>query len=450
VTNFSPSLVRSLAGRAVKAVDLRRSITGFLVQVGGKALALLSVVIMTHALSQADYGIFAYARSWVMVLGPIATLGLGYAAYRFLPEYKTSGRFSDANGYLWASVVLSTVASVVIAGAVPLLKLMGIHPFPAIYEEATSIVLWITPMIALMQVLRFLAQTVGQIGYSFVPYYVFVPLVQCAAMGVAIWLGGLTLGEAVVIFFFAHVVSLVAAWAAAVRAWRLHIGFRRPTFHLKPWLGVALPLTISSIAMVINQQADLIVVGSFLRAEDAALYSIGMSLSLLVSMMCLSVSAVFVPKISANVTSGNWPAALKILHKSALLFFFPALGMVLFFLIFGHPFLRLFGPDYEAAYAVVCLLSLSEMTVAASEPSGHLLNVSGHHKANTMLVVVGAIANVALNLVLTPRYGIVGASTATLVTTIGWTTARLVLTYRYLGIVSGIYGWLAPERRIVR
>jgi O-antigen/teichoic acid export membrane protein len=383
----------------------------------------------------------------VLVLGPLATFGLGYTAYRFLPQYMAAGKLAEANGFLVTAIVVGTGVSLAVAAGQTLLHVTGLDIFPPGYGAAMTAMVWAVPAAALMQVLRFTAQAAGRIGAAFAPYFVVVPGLQCLALLGLIVAGELTLATAIASFLVANLVALALAGGFTMGAWSKLMGFRRPAFRVGEWVGVSLPITISSIATIINQQADLIMVGTMLEARDAALYSIGMSLSWLVSMIGLSVSAVFVPRISASMAAGERGHIIGLLRRASLIFFFPAVGMVGLFIVGGPLFLTIFGPGYAGAYGVLVLLSLSELTVAASEPAGHMMNVSGHHRANTLIVVVGAVANVALNLVLTPRYGISGAATATLISTIGWTTARVVVTYRLLGLVSGIYGWLIPSRR---
>jgi O-antigen/teichoic acid export membrane protein len=447
VTLLSPPALKSFASRAFYSRDLRKSAFGFGLQIAGKLLAMAAVLIMTRALTQDDYGTFAYARSWVLVLGPLATFGLGYTAYRFLPQYMVAGNLAEANGFLVTALIVSTAVSLAVAGGQALLYAGGLDLFPPGYGAAMTAMIWAVPATALMQVLRFTAQAAGRIGAAFAPYFVVVPGLQCLALLGLILAGELTLTTAIAAFLVANLVALALAGGFTMGAWSKLMGFRRPSFRVGEWVGVSLPITISSIATLINQQADLIMVGSMLEAKDAALYSIGMSLSWLVSMIGLSVSAVFVPRISASMAGGERGHIIGLLRRAALIFFFPAVGMVAVFVVAGPLFLTIFGPAYAGAYGVLCLLSLSELTVAASEPSGHMMNISGHHKANTLIVVVGAVANVALNLVLTPRYGISGAAMATLLSTIGWTTARVIVTYRHLGLVSGIYAWLVLPRR---
>jgi len=447
VTLLSAPVLKSFAVRAFSSRDLRKSAFGFILQIAGKLLAMMAVLIMTRSLAQEDYGLFAYARSWVLVLGPLATFGLGYTAYRFLPQYMAAGSLAEANGFLVTSIIVSAAVSLAVAGGQAVLWAAGMDVFPPGYGAVMTAMVWAVPAAALMQVLRFTAQAAGRIGAAFAPYFVVMPGLQCLALLGLAAAGELTLTTAVASFLGANLVALALAGGFTMGAWSRLMGFRRPAFRVGEWVGVSLPITISSIATVINQQADLIMVGSMLEASDAALYSIGMSLSWLVSMIGLSVSAVFVPRISASMAEGERGTIIRLLRRSALIFFFPAVGMVGLFVVGGPLFLTIFGPGYAAAYGVLCLLSLSELTVAASEPAGHMMNISGHHKANTLIVVVGAVANVALNLVLTPRYGISGAAMATLISTIGWTTARVIVTYRHLGLVTGIYGWLIPSRR---
>lgn len=426
--------VRLLTTEAV----FRKSLSGFVAQVLAKIFALLAVLLLTRTLSSDDYGVFAYARAWVMVLGPFATLGLSYATYRFLPRYIAVNNSAAANGYVLAALLAALSVSLLIIAIYATLSGAGLRLLPADYMPMVTLMFWAIPAASLVLVLRFVAQNLGQVGLSFLPATL-LPILQCVLLGVLILSTGLTLSAAVLIFLVANYVAVMVAAGFVHRAWRRKVGYVRPYFRLGSWLTVSLSLTVSSIAMVVNQQADLIIVGSLLGAAEAGLYSIAMSLSLLISMVCLSVSATFVPEISRAVGAGDWPLVQQIVRRSSPFFSLPAFAGVLLFVVVGQDLLGVFGDYYREAFLVLSILSISELLIAASEPSGHLLNISGRQKENTFILIAGALLNIVLNFILVPLWGIEGAAIATLLSTLMWTTWRIILVKRYFDIVCGIY-----------
>ncbi len=434
----SVSLATKLDG-LWKEENFRKSLSGIVMQILGKGFALLAIVLLTRNLSTENFGAFAYARSWVLVLGPIATLGLGYASYKFLSQYFVTKDYAAANGYVGLAILVSVVLSAIMIATEMITRRYGVLGDGTLYGAAMAVSFWSIPAMALVLILRFVGQNLGQVGISFVPVTL-QPALQCGLILIVLFTVGLDLEGALYTFLISNYLSLLVAIIVLWGIWKTKVGFTRPKLHVSQWMTVSVPLAISSIAMVINQQADLLIVGSLLGPKEAGLYTIAMSLSLLISMVALSVSATFVPQIARAFTANDMSAAQVIIRKSSVYFFLPALAGVMFFVVLGRPMLGVFGPQYEAAFYVLCFLSISELCVAASEPSGHILNVAGRQNANTVIVICGAILNIGLNLVFVPRWGIEGAAAATLISTVVWTGLRVYLVHRHFGLWSGIYG----------
>lgn len=428
----------------------RKAASGGVVQVLGKAAAMLLALLLTRNLSPEDFGSFAFARSWVMLLGPVASLGFGYATFRFLPRYIAARDGGSATGYVAIALAASLGLSLLFVLGVLIAESAGVFPAPPGSGTALRIMIWAIPCLALMLVVRFANQTLGKVWLSFLPQQLASPVLQGLVFAVLIFAGMLDLASAARGFLIASWLVAALALALLLRHWRGIVGFHRPRLHLGRWLRVALTLAASSVAVIINQQADILVVGSILGAQEAGLYSIALSLALLISMASTSVAAVFAPALSRAVGSGDREAVRATTRRSAVLFLLPAAVGVLVFAVAGKAILGLFGPAYMAAFQVLMLLAVSELLIAASEPAGHLLNLGDREKANTAIVIVGAAINLALNLILVPLAGMEGAALATLVSTAFWTSARLVLVYRLFGIAAGVFALLPVAARNAR
>jgi O-antigen/teichoic acid export membrane protein len=92
------------------------------------------------------------------------------------------------------------------------------------------------------------------------------------------------------------------------------------------------------------------------------------------------------------------------------------------------PILRLlYGPAFNGAEPVFRLLMLTPILMFLNSPVGYSLGSAGMQRRNAEAVTLAAVANVALNVVLIPRYGMNGAAIATLAAE---TTSIIYLTQR--------------------
>ena len=89
--------------------------------------------------------------------------------------------------------------------------------------------------------------------------------------------------------------------------------------------------------------------------------------------------------------------------------------------LLAEPVVRLlFGARYAPSIPALQLLSWSAVLVTLRGNFRHTLNAVGKQRLDLACAATAAILNVALNLLLIPRYRIVGAAAATVASEIGW------------------------------
>lgn len=113
-------------------------------------------------------------------------------------------------------------------------------------------------------------------------------------------------------------------------------------------------------------------------------------------------------------------------------------GPIFLAIVILGPFLiGLFGvAEVGEAYTYLIILSLGQLANAFAGPVLNVLNMTGYEKSarNTMLVT--AAANIALNALLIPIFGPLGAAIATSATMLVWNFWAGYLVWRYHGIIT--------------
>jgi O-antigen/teichoic acid export membrane protein len=104
-------------------------------------------------------------------------------------------------------------------------------------------------------------------------------------------------------------------------------------------------------------------------------------------------------------------------------------------IVFGAWLLRLYQPVYAEAYPVMLVLALSAGVVGfVGATAGFLLTMTAYQREAAWIVGTSAAANLALTLILTPRFGIMGTAVATLIATMLRGVLLSVVVYRRLGL----------------
>jgi PST family polysaccharide transporter len=157
-------------------------------------------------------------------------------------------------------------------------------------------------------------------------------------------------------------------------------------------------------------------IGQMLGDERLGVYSAAVRLTEVWYFIPVAItSSVFPAIVSAKKTGeAKYYDSLEQLY---LLMVWLALGVAIPITVFAEPIVELvFGPEYRDGATVLAIQCWSGLFIFAGLVSNHwyLLENLSHYTLYRHLL--GAGMNIAINLVLIPRYGIDGAAIATLIT----------------------------------
>jgi O-antigen/teichoic acid export membrane protein len=108
-------------------------------------------------------------------------------------------------------------------------------------------------------------------------------------------------------------------------------------------------------------------------------------------------------------------------------------------LAIGEPLLSLFGSDFTGGGAVLLILVFGILTRASIGPVESLLTMAGYQKSCAAAFALAVVVNIGLNVVLIPRFGLVGAASATTVAMLVETLAITLLVRRHFGFTATVF-----------
>jgi O-antigen/teichoic acid export membrane protein len=145
-------------------------------------------------------------------------------------------------------------------------------------------------------------------------------------------------------------------------------------------------------------------------------------------------NAIAAPLIAELWSTGRRAELQRLATFAARCVFAATALLVLLLAALGRPTLALFGDGFPAGYGPLLVLAAGQATSALVGSVGLLLSMTGHQKEAARIMLAAALANVVLNALLIPRFGLLGAAVATAATTAAWNLAMLVRVVRTLGI----------------
>jgi O-antigen/teichoic acid export membrane protein len=389
----------------------------------GGLLAFLASLLYARALGPHDYGLYSYVIAWTTVLAiPVA---LGLPQYLVREGTKAPNAMRQLSRWADHRVVASgSVAAIVLASAALIPNAAGAR---WLFVVAAPL-----PMLmGIASVRSALLQACGAMARSQWPRLVLTPVLMVAALAMLWWWRGklhpielmiaTTLSTALCLVVNAYQLRRVSPEPAA-----------GPLLHLR--VRDALPFMWVAGLFLLNSRIDLIMLGSIKGAYDAGIYAVASRAAELTSFLMATANLVLAPKIAHMHHAGEHRLLQRMVRGAMRRVLFGSIPIALVLIVGARPLLtHFYGMRYADGAIVLQILAASQILIVGSGPLGTLLNMTGHVKAITRNMMLAVSMNIALNMLLIPRYGATGAATATGISLV---FSRILLWYQVRRILG--------------
>ena len=182
-------------------------------------------------------------------------------------------------------------------------------------------------------------------------------------------------------------------------------------------LRYSVPLTLTMSANVINSRVDTVFLGIFRGPVSVAFYTLGKQIADFLITPARSMGFAMSPTYGEEKANENASRAARLYEQSViytLMVYGPAAAGV--FLVANPAIEQIFGPDYYGAGPVLQIFSVFVIIRALDTITSDALDYLGRARSRAIAKGGAALANIILNLVLIPPYGVIGAASATVLT----------------------------------
>ncbi len=424
--------------------DVRVLALGTGVNLGGVvvriALVFLHSLFAAHLFGAAGYGLYTEGVAAVLVLSAMTQLGMGRTFTRFVALLRTQGQTGGLRRLLRFGLVCSLPLALgagllLSVGSMQMARLFGSPLLASPFRVLGAAV----PLFVAATLLASFTQGFSDMRYKTIALDVAAPAVELAAMLILAALGASALGlplaytlsgavATVLLVFFVRLCLMRATSAPAepCRGGAPVAGAQLMKFGLSVW-------TVETL-MEVSRRASVLMLGAHVSSAFVGVFGVVQRLVGLGGIFLLSTNQMFGPMVADLVGRGRIHD-LSHLHKTSARWI---LGVSLpFFIILGvqSPWLlRIFGPDFVMGTWTLRLLVASTLLDVSTGNSGVVLMMSGRPQMNAINETVRLVIIVALNLVLIPSFGLVGAALAIGVGTLVFSGMQLVETWKIVGV----------------
>ena len=255
------------------------------------------------------------------------------------------------------------------------------------------------------------------------------------------WLIGATVlpGGAVLLNLVA---SLAALLCAVALVWRKESPRRANEISSRVGIREALPFAVTEGLQRFNAYADILLLGLLGTSEAVGTYRVATQLALIVSMVLDTIAFAAAPILASLYASGDFAKLQRLARRAAQAATLTAAAAFTGIGALGQIALAYaFGNEFVSAYAPLLILAAGHSLNAAFGLCAAVLNMTGFHRRVSLGLGAGTTVNVVLNAALIPTFGMMGAATATALSTLVWNIILWRATRRYLGINTACFGF---------
>ena len=420
---------------------IAKAVTGtFGLQITNAFLGYVISILLARFLGVKDYGIYAYALAWITLLKVGALLGLSQLVVKNLSIFQTQNTWDLGRGLLLWSNRLVLITSIILG---ILVACISGFIFPS---SPTLSVLWIAmlalPLTTLTNLRQAAMQSFRHVLKGQIPEFLFRPILLVIGF-CTLYLffdRQLTAISAMIIYIIATGISFLIGNVLLERSIPQKLKDSTPKYQTKIWIQTALPMLFIDGMYIINNQADMIMLGTMQEPSAVGIYTVASKASSLISFVLIAFNTSLAPVFASLYVSGDRERLQRVITKSSRLIFLAALPIATGLIVFGYWFLLLFGSEFVAAKTTLTILCLGQLFNAFTGSVAVLLNMTGHQNDTAIGVGTSAVLNIILNATLIPKLGSTGAAIATATSGILWNILLVFLVYKRLKIYATAVG----------
>ncbi len=373
-------------------------------------------ILLGRFLGAEQYGLYNLTVTTVEIAAGLALLGMKLALVRYISLFASQRDTARLWGTLQVGLVLPAIVSLLLgiglyALAIPIAEQLFHEPRLVPLLHLASLVV---PFLALDNILAAATRGFKKMQYSVIAEQIAQPMIRLVLIGVFAIIG-LNAAKAVTTYILGLIISFAMLLYFLDRLFSLRRPLRAARRDTKGMLRFALPAYLSELIDTFGGNLQTVLLGTLNTVTTVGIFAVAAQVSAVSRMFMLSIGTVSMPIISELYGQGEREQMARFYQTTTKWALTLNLPMFLTVLLFPGPILAIFGQDFLEGTAALTLLAWANLVDAGTGIGGAVLNMTGNTSLRLVnsMVVLGLV--LGLNVLLIPRWGIVGAATAALV-----------------------------------
>ena len=421
----------STSSARAEASIARNTVLAFAAQLATGTFTAVLTLYLLRALGPSEYGVFALAVSIGAMAGLLADFGIEHSAARFLAERR--GDKAVVAELLRTALRLKVATTALVTGVL----LAAAGPIAAAFDEPD--LTWPLRVMALSVLGEsiFMLYVTAFIGLARIGVNLRLILFESSVeTGASIALVALGAGAVGAASGRATGYLLGTVAAVAVAAILYGRGAVRPLArdggHTREIARYAAPLLVTTSIYTVFSRIDILLIGALLGATAVGVFSAPLLLSVPLRYVGQAVANSVAPR---QTRGGTEPGSVDAFRTSLRWLVVYQAVIVAPLVVWAGPIVDLlFGGEYDESADVLRVLAVYIFLAGPSPLISTTVNYLGQAARRIPIVLLALGVNVAVDLVLIPRIGVVGAAVGSSAAYAIYVPAHLRICRRELGV----------------
>jgi len=395
-------------------------VINFVFQIIGITLNYLFILIISRFYGAEGMGIFALSFTVLNIFVLFGRFGLDVSSVKFTGEFSDRNSYSDIKDFYIKILMLAIPINIFLT-----LTLFLSAPFIAkhiFHKTNLTIYFQLISIGILPMALRFIhanairgmknikiysfLQNVSMHFFSLIFILLFMILnFKTYDYPLIALLGGLFIG-----FFFSIYFWLIES--------RFFYTIKSTSINIKQILSVSTPLLLTSSIMLVLGLADTIMLGIFKSEVDVGIYNVVYKVASAGMIVFMALNSISTPKFAAAFGEKNRKKIKTLYFQTSKLIILFSIPIYMIIFLFDKKLLGLFGETFTDGSFALTFLSVGFLIKSIFGTSEYIIQMSNQQKILVLYAFFCALLNIVLNFLLIPRYGINGASFASMMSII--------------------------------
>lgn len=441
---FTSKALRYLTGEVEDAQIkelLKGSSLSFCIKIVGVAASYVLSLLISMRYGAKGFGIYSLSLTVLSVFGITGLMGFDLAVLRFIPQ------FSIEDNLHKIKVVYKDILRLTVSVSLFLFIFLFIFSNKiavAVFNDdslfiAFRMISFLIPLFVINQINIEVMRAFKHIKLSEYLRNLNVPLFSILFFAV-INLLVISYYTAVLSYCFAILISFLLSVYFVGRKLRSIPQKKGGYLSKKELLRISSPMMLTGFMHLIMGNIDTIMLGIFSSTENVGIYNIAFKVASLMILSLTAINTIVAPMFSELYWSNKMVDLKKVIKFSSKLMCWTSAPLFVVLIVFPEFVLGVFGNEFEIGKNVLIVLAIGQFINAVSGSVGFLLNMTGKQHIFRNIFFIATLINLILNFILIPKYGIMGAAVATMISIAAWNIVSVV----YIKLVYNIKTFYFP------